>query len=55
LFEREHWSQCRMTLCVIPRERAVDIDTEFDFRLVEFLLGQHLSEAQPQRGSSAAR
>jgi CMP-N,N'-diacetyllegionaminic acid synthase len=43
LFEREHWSQCRMTLCVIPRERAVDIDTEFDFRLVEYLLGRRLS------------
>lgn len=40
LFRHEHWSQCQMTLCVIPRERAVDIDTELDFRLVEFLLGQ---------------
>jgi CMP-N,N'-diacetyllegionaminic acid synthase len=43
LFRHEHWSQCQMTLCVIPRERAVDIDTEFDFRLVEFLLGQRLA------------
>jgi CMP-N,N'-diacetyllegionaminic acid synthase len=55
LFEREHWSQCRMTLWVIPRERAVDIDTEFDFRLVEFLLGQRLSDAQAKGDSSAAR
>src|SRR5262245_21427451 len=43
LFEREHWSQRRMTLCVIPRDRAVDIDTELDFRLVEFLLGERLA------------
>ncbi|HEU4578823.1 MAG TPA: acylneuraminate cytidylyltransferase family protein [Polyangiaceae bacterium] len=46
LFERDHWSQCRMTLCVIPRERAVDIDTEFDFRLVEFLMGERLRAAR---------
>jgi CMP-N,N'-diacetyllegionaminic acid synthase len=43
LFRHEHWSQCQMTLCVIPRERAVDIDTELDFQLVEFLLGQRLA------------
>lgn len=43
LFRHEHWSQCQMTLCVIPRERAVDIDTELDFRLVEFLLGQRMA------------
>ena len=40
LWLHDHWSQCRMTLSVIPRERAVDIDTEFDFRLVEFLLAR---------------
>jgi len=49
LFCHEHWSQCRMTLCVIPRERAVDIDTEFDFQLVEFLLGQRLARERAQR------
>ncbi len=38
LWEREHWSGCRMTICVVPRERAVDIDTEFDWSLVEFLM-----------------
>ena len=42
LFCHEHWSQCRMTVLVIPRERAIDIDTELDFQLVEFLLGQRL-------------
>ena len=38
LWAHEHWSECRMTLSIVPRERAVDIDTEFDFNLVEFLL-----------------
>lgn len=42
LWRHDHWSQCRMTLSVIPRERAVDIDTEFDFRLVESLLERRL-------------
>jgi CMP-N,N'-diacetyllegionaminic acid synthase len=51
LFCHEHWSQCRMTLCVIPRERAVDIDTEFDFQLVEFLLGQRLQREQAERAT----
>lgn len=40
LWRHEHWSQCRMKLCVVPRERAVDIDTEFDLRLVEFLMAR---------------
>jgi CMP-N,N'-diacetyllegionaminic acid synthase len=42
LWSHDHWSQCRMTLSVLPRDRAVDIDTEFDFRLVESLLAQKL-------------
>ncbi|MCC7125969.1 MAG: acylneuraminate cytidylyltransferase family protein [Acidobacteria bacterium] len=33
-----HWSQARMRVHVVPRERAVDIDTAFDFQLVEFLM-----------------
>jgi CMP-N,N'-diacetyllegionaminic acid synthase len=45
LWQHDHWSQCKMTLSVIPRERAVDIDTEFDFRLVESLLAQRLERA----------
>lgn len=44
LWQHEHWSQCRMQLCVIPRERAVDIDTEFDLRLVELLMARRLGE-----------
>ena len=42
LWRHDHWSQCRMTLSVLPRERAVDIDTELDFRLVEALLTEKL-------------
>lgn len=45
LWRHDHWSQCRMTLCVVPRDRAVDIDTEFDFHLVESLLSRQLSAA----------
>lgn len=49
LFAAEHWSRCRMALSVIPRDRAVDIDTEFDFQLVEFLLGRKLAAANGAR------
>lgn len=42
LWEHDHWSQCKMTLSVIPRERAVDIDTELDFSLVETLFARRL-------------
>lgn len=45
LFARDHWSQCRMKLCVVPRERALDIDTELDLRLVELLMQQRLAGA----------
>jgi N-acylneuraminate cytidylyltransferase/CMP-N,N'-diacetyllegionaminic acid synthase len=37
LWAYEHWSQARVRVHAIPRERAVDIDTESDFRFVEFL------------------
>jgi CMP-N,N'-diacetyllegionaminic acid synthase len=40
LWRHDHWSQCKMIISIVPRERAVDIDTEFDFRLVESLLEQ---------------
>jgi len=35
----DHWSQSRLGISVIPRERAWDIDNELDFRVVEFLMG----------------
>ena len=37
LWACEHWSQARFAIHVMPRERAVDIDTEVDYRLVESL------------------
>ena len=37
LWACEHWSQARLAIHVMPRERAVDIDTEVDYRLVESL------------------
>ena len=38
LYEFEHWSKAKCKIYPMPRERAVDIDTEIDFRIVEFLI-----------------
>ena len=38
LWRYEHWSEARFEVFVVPRERALDIDTEFDFQFVQFLL-----------------
>jgi N-acylneuraminate cytidylyltransferase/CMP-N,N'-diacetyllegionaminic acid synthase len=38
LWEFEHWSRSTMRIHEVPRERAVDVDSELDLRLVEFLL-----------------
>ncbi|MGE3539056.1 MAG: hypothetical protein AB7N91_16690 [Candidatus Tectimicrobiota bacterium] len=40
LWQYEHWSQAKFHIHVIPRERAVDIDHEVDFRFVEYLMQQ---------------
>jgi N-acylneuraminate cytidylyltransferase/CMP-N,N'-diacetyllegionaminic acid synthase len=40
LWEYEHWSEAKFQICPLPRERTIDIDTEFDFHLVEFLMQQ---------------
>jgi N-acylneuraminate cytidylyltransferase/CMP-N,N'-diacetyllegionaminic acid synthase len=45
LWRYEHWSEARLQIHVIPRERAIDIDSETDFRLVEYLM-------RPGRGES---
>jgi N-acylneuraminate cytidylyltransferase/CMP-N,N'-diacetyllegionaminic acid synthase len=45
LWQYNHWAESRIEVCVMPRERAVDIDTELDFRLVEFLM-QRAGEVQ---------
>ena len=36
LYAYDHWSKAKCMLYVIPRSHAVDIDTAFDFQLVEF-------------------
>ena len=38
LYNFEHWSRAKCMVHPIPRERAIDIDTEIDFRIVEFLM-----------------
>jgi N-acylneuraminate cytidylyltransferase/CMP-N,N'-diacetyllegionaminic acid synthase len=39
LWRYDHWSQVeRLNVHVIPRERAMDVDTELDLELVELLL-----------------
>ena len=38
LYAYEHWSKARCKIFPIPRERAIDIDTGFDFKIVEFLM-----------------
>lgn len=38
LFNYEHWSKAICKIHPIPRELAIDIDTEFDFKLVEYIM-----------------
>jgi CMP-N,N'-diacetyllegionaminic acid synthase len=38
LYNYEHWSKAKCMIYAMPRERAVDIDTEIDFKIVEFLM-----------------
>jgi N-acylneuraminate cytidylyltransferase/CMP-N,N'-diacetyllegionaminic acid synthase len=38
LYDYEHWSKAKCKIYTMPRERAVDIDTEIDFKIVEFLM-----------------
>jgi N-acylneuraminate cytidylyltransferase/CMP-N,N'-diacetyllegionaminic acid synthase len=38
VLQASHWSEGRVGLVVLPRERAIDIDHELDFQFVEFLL-----------------
>ncbi|MGI8952812.1 MAG: cytidylyltransferase domain-containing protein [Chitinophagaceae bacterium] len=40
LYTYEHWSKAKCKLFEVPRKRAVDIDTEIDFRFVEFLINK---------------
>jgi len=38
LYDYEHWSKAKCKIYLMPRARAIDVDTELDFRLVEFLM-----------------
>ncbi len=40
LYNFSHWSRAKCKIYPIPRERAVDIDTEVDFNIVEFLINR---------------
>lgn len=40
LYDFEHWSKAKCLISPMPRDTAVDIDTEFDFSLVEFILSR---------------
>lgn len=41
LYKYEHWSKAKCKIFPIKRSHAIDIDTEFDFRLVEFLMNNN--------------
>lgn len=40
LFAYDHWSKAKCMINPIPRECAIDIDTELDFKIVECLMNQ---------------
>ncbi len=46
LFKYDHWASAPFTIYPIPRERAVDIDSAFDFKLIEFIM-QHEHREHP--------
>ncbi len=41
LYDFEHWSKAKCLISPMPRDRAIDIDTELDFQLVEFLMNRN--------------
>ena len=44
LYSYQHWSEAKCTLVEIEKSEAIDIDTEFDLRFVEFLVENNISE-----------
>ena len=40
LYNFRHWSEAKCKIYAMPRIRAVDIDTEVDFKMVEFFMSQ---------------
>ncbi len=41
LYHYEHWSKAKCKIFPVPRERAIDIDTELDFEFVKFLMNNN--------------
>lgn len=40
LWKYAHWSQANMILYLLPRDRAIDIDSEFELAMTEYLMSQ---------------
>lgn len=40
LYNYSHWSKAKCKIYPMPRERAIDIDTPIDFRIVEMLMNE---------------
>jgi CMP-N,N'-diacetyllegionaminic acid synthase len=40
LYQYQHWSEAKSMISEMPRERSIDIDTELDFKLIEFLMNE---------------
>lgn len=40
LYNYSHWSKAKCKIYSMPRERAIDIDTPIDFRIVEMLMNE---------------
>jgi CMP-N,N'-diacetyllegionaminic acid synthase len=40
LYQFEHWSTAVCKIYPMPKERALDIDNEIDFKIIEFLMAQ---------------
>lgn len=38
LYNFDHWSQAVCKISPMPRDRAIDIDTEYDFKLIEIIM-----------------
>lgn len=41
LYDYEHWSKAKCKVFPIPRERAMDIDTEIDFEIIKILMNNN--------------
>jgi N-acylneuraminate cytidylyltransferase/CMP-N,N'-diacetyllegionaminic acid synthase len=41
IYKFDHWSQAICKISPMPRERAIDIDTEYDFKLIEIIMNNN--------------